>query len=173
MSPIGPSGKVASTPGASITHKFAFTFATAGLNTGVPIGLTPAIGDYLEDAWVEIDTAFDGTTPFIDVGGFSGSNLGWFGGINAVIDATLAGTVLIATGLLSGSGSNGAGGVSLLSLSAMGATPPNAGFRYVPAKFTSAIPVLLVLSQNGQKSGTATGSTVGAGVVYVRVNTPA
>src|SRR5512146_201439 len=53
------------------TRSFAFTFQTAGLAAGVAV-YTPAIGDVIYDVGIAVTTAFDGTTPKLDIGSFSG-----------------------------------------------------------------------------------------------------
>lgn len=64
-----PGGSV---PGVSIVRRFPFAFDTASLTTGAPL-YTPTVNDILIDGWVEIVTAWDGTTPQGDV--FSGTHV--------------------------------------------------------------------------------------------------
>jgi hypothetical protein len=57
---------------------FPFAFDTPDLLTGAAV-YTPTIGAVLLDAWVEIDIAWDGTTPLCDVGTLDvDSGVGWF-----------------------------------------------------------------------------------------------
>lgn len=160
------------TPGAAIVRgPFAFDYTqAAALANGVQV-FVPTVGDILLDAWVEIDTAFDGTTPAADVSQFGGTTTGWFGSILNAIDLTHADiTANFGTGILTGTGSGSPAG-SLVDMGANGTTYGNPK-RYVPAKFTAANPVLLAVSQNGTKGGTAIDSTVGAGKVYIVTSTP-
>lgn len=60
--------------GAPTYRAFPFAFDTADLLTGHAV-YTPTVGDLLIDAWIEIDTAWDGTTPFADIGSFVGSGV--------------------------------------------------------------------------------------------------
>lgn len=64
-----PGGAGAGTP---VVRKFPFAFDTPDLLTGAPL-YTPTIGDILLDGWVEIGTAWNGTTPKGDFGEFAGS----------------------------------------------------------------------------------------------------
>ena len=63
--------------GAAVIRHFPFTFASSGLFTTGTQLYTPSAGDILLDAWVEIDTIFNGTNPFFDLGTFvSGATTG-------------------------------------------------------------------------------------------------
>ena len=135
---------------------------SASLRNGVAI-LTPAVGDILLDAWIEIDTAFDGTTPKADIGTFFALNTGWF--FNAgpkLIDLTVADVTL-------GFGYAG-GGDPDYSLAGLSNPTQGAGTgngRLVPGVFTMALPIYVVASQNAQKGGTAINSTQGSGVAHL------
>src|ERR1700674_2452447 len=65
-------------PGAAIVRKFPFAFNDAGLAAGKTI-YVPTVNDVLLDAWVQVDTAWDGATPRCDIGTFSGSTAGLYG----------------------------------------------------------------------------------------------
>lgn len=154
------SGAIVQPPGDEVIHKFDFAFNTPGLTTGVTV-LTPTAGDILVDCWVEIDTAFNGTTPKIDVSDFGSGNTGWFVAQAGAIDATVAdslpagSTSLVASPLASTK-------PSVLSASAIA----NAVERGMPGRFVNSNPIKLVCTQNGQKGGAATGATQGSGTVY-------
>lgn len=148
-------------------RSFAFSHSTAGLAAGVTV-YTPAIGDVILDVGVAITTAFDGTTPKLDVGTFSGT-AGLFATLGGgVIDGTkLYAAVTDNTGLTSPNtplwlstsvGSAGAAG--------------SAAYNSSQLIVTAANPLLLVASQDGAKGGTAIDSTVGEGLVYVLAATP-
>ncbi len=160
--------------GAPVVRRFAFTFATANLGTGATI-CTPTINDILLDAWIEVDTAFDGTTPLADIGSFVGSHFGFWGSFDRAIDMTTADGET-PPGLLAASAWSSLGATSQLSL--QGATfldIPNtivALGRVAPGKFTSADPIKLVVSQNGKDNGAAAGAAQGAGSVYLVTATP-
>lgn len=96
-----PANQPGSVPGAvRVLGPFPFAFNTAGIENGHTV-YTPTVGDILLDAWVEIDTAFDGTTPKGDVGQFVGVNTGLWGGVNSQLDlATADSTASAGTGLL-------------------------------------------------------------------------
>lgn len=95
--PTGPSTDLAvsvGTPGLTILRAFDFAYNTDNLDTGVVL-YTPTIGDALIDAWVIIDTAWDGTTPQMDFQqflGFPAEFHGWFSTLNggSHLDATIA-----------------------------------------------------------------------------------
>lgn len=65
--------------GAPRVRKFPFAFNTPGIRTGAPL-YVPTVDDILLDAWVQIDVAWDGTTPQLDIGtfGVSVGNQGMF-----------------------------------------------------------------------------------------------
>ena len=158
---------------------FSFAYNTANLNTGVAF-YTPAVGDILLDAWIEVDTGFNGTTPTADIGQFVASNSGIFGinAISVLLDiadsTTNAPSLLTATsGVDFGSGvGHGGYAVSGTQLEFNSSTPSLSGFRAVPGKFTTTDALKLVVSQNGQKGGSAIGGSAGAGKVYIVTATP-
>lgn len=144
-------------------RSFAFSHSTASLAAGVPI-YTPAVGDVIYDIGICVTTAFNGTTPFLDVGTFNGGNVGLF--------AELAGAAVDGTKLYAGVTDNA--GLSVPNTapwlqSAVGSAGALGGAAYnsTPIIVTAANPLLLVASQDGQKGGTATGATLGSGTVYV------
>jgi hypothetical protein len=168
---VGADGTVSGATMASLggvtVRKFPFTFATAGLATGYAL-YTPAVGDLIYDIGISVDTLFNGTTPLADVGTFSGGNVGLFGELGAAIDlGTADADVTDNAGLAEG------GTATWLSAAIIVKnTAAESGVLPWTLKVTAANPLLLVVSQNGQKGGTATGATAGAGVVYVVTATP-
>jgi hypothetical protein len=161
-----------SVPGATIVRKFPFAFDTPAILTGAAL-YTPTIGDVLLDAWIEKDTAWDGTTPLGDIGQFlSGGHVGWFGNQDGAIDMTDLDAIdkLGSDSILS----QNAAPSSLLSQNIISGTSPlTALVRLVPGKFTAADPIKVVVSQNGNNNGADPGSTQGAGVLYLVTSTPA
>jgi hypothetical protein len=144
---------------------FPFTHSTAGLTSGVPI-YTPAIGDVIYDVLISVPVAFNGTTPFADVGTFNGGNDGLFLELAGVaVDLTAADTGIADNTGLSGNIYSLLGGA----LWASSSPPGNGPFTIF---VTAANPLLLVVSQTGAKGGTATGATAGSGAVYVLAATP-
>lgn len=175
-------------------RRFPFAFDTPGLLTGYEVH-TPAVGDILLDAWVEIDEAWDGTTPSADVGTFTAGHTGWFntlsGGADSVdltqADSTsgspafaglLTGTTLSglrsAQDVLMGADDDSTGiyAVSGAVVNA-GATPLSGrtsahyGNRLVPSKFVTADPIKVVVSQDGKNNGADPGSTQGHGFLWL------
>ena len=147
----------------------AFAFNTAGLTAGVTL-FTPAVGDILLDAWIEVDTAFDGTTPLADVGTFVGTNNGLFATCAASglpVDLSVADSETGGTGYLW----NAATSFANLPLGGM-AFGNSGSNRVAPGKFSAANPLKLVVSQTGAKGGTAIGGAAGAARVYVVTATP-
>lgn len=151
------------TPSSPKVKVFAFTFATAGLDTGVSV-YTPAIGEVLLDAWIRVVVAFDGTTPKADIGTFVGGNDGLFA---AAADPVVLSAVDVAYGGTGLAGGDGATTASLAGQSAVGATD-----RVVPATFTAVNTLKLVVSQTGAKGGTAIGGTAGSGLLYLVTAVP-
>ncbi len=173
--PTGPTGATGGggTPaGVPIVRAFPFAFNTPGILTGAAL-YTPTIGDLLFDAWFEIDTAWDGTTPKGDVGTFIGSAAGLWGnsqGLNvnmaAPDDASYSSFVDF---LLSGSGAPAS---SVAMAWANHGVPANELTRFLPAKFVLADPIKVVVSQDGTTTGADPGSTHGAAVLFLVTATP-
>lgn len=176
--------------GEEMIRKFDFAYSTPNLTTGVVV-YQPTVGDILLDVWFQITTAFNGTTPKLDVGQFIGGNDGWFGGVSfGPVDATVADHFQLDSG---GVLSSGAHIVKHADGTVTPATPPSVSLaqttsvvastsagafssialeRNIPGMIVSAAPVELVLTQTGQKGGAATGATQGAGTVYFLTGTP-
>lgn len=142
---------------------FPFTYQTAGLAAGVTI-YTPTVGTIIEDIGVVITTAFNGTTPKIDIGTFNGGNNGLFDELaTAPVDATkVYADVTNNAGLASAN--------SALWLSAAVVSHGITGSSAISSpqlRVSAANPILLVASQSGAKGGTAITSTQGAGTIYI------
>lgn len=154
-----------------VVRKFPFAFNTAGILTGGAVYI-PTIGDVLIDAWIEIDTLWDGTTPKADFGTFVGATQGLFSWVGAApalaLDASGGGafTEPQGTGIAFG---NISGHDHSYQLSVYGTTQ---AAQAVPAKFTAANPIKIVVSQNGAVGGADPGSTQGAAVLYLVTATP-
>ena len=149
-------------------RSFGITFATASLNTGVTI-YTPAVGDVIYDVGIGISTAFDGTTPKLDVGTFNGGNNGLF--------KTLAQNPVDGTKVYADAASNAGLGVpnSALWLSTAIVAGNSASLSTLQSNeivVSAANPLLVVASQTGAKSGTAITSTHGVATIYVMTATP-
>lgn len=183
---IGASGQ-----GSSVTHKAPITYNMAGILTGADLvfgdGYVPAVGDILENVWLEIDTAWNGMTPMGDVGFWvAGAMSGWFYDLASnALDMTKA-DADGGTGVLTGTqGSDLVGQATLYQVASFdevsGAGPAlqqvtnatNQVARNAPAKFVKAAPIKIVVSQDGTPSGANPGSTQGSGFVYVTTSTPA
>lgn len=144
--------------------RYDFAHGDVGLNNGVEV-YTPVVGDVLLDAWLYITTAFNGTTPLLDIGTFVDDTAGLFAwnhgdGIDiADIDAADS----RGDGMrLSGNLFRSLSGVAIASV---------AGTVW-QVEFTEDNPLKLVVSQNGQKGGTAIGGTTGAGSLFLQIAHP-
>lgn len=162
--PAAPGG--GSQPGAAVVRgPFSFAFDTPGLAAGVAV-YVPTVNDVLLDLWIEIDTAFDGTTPKADVSQYTGSAIpfGLFSNFASPIDLNAADSI-----------DRGGGPVTAASATALSLVQSGAqvGNRQAPARFVSADPILLVVSQDGQKDGTPIDSAAGAARLYLVTATPA
>lgn len=159
---------------AVVRGPFGFAFDTAGLAAGVAF-YTPTIGDVLLDAWIEVDTAFDGTTPLADFGSFNGTTSGMYSNFwGGVVDLTSADHE-VSPGVLSGNGGAhyGVNGNTPLALTSVIWNGASTSYdRLLPAPFTAADPLLLVVSQDGSKGGTEIDSTQGAGRIYIVTAAP-
>lgn len=137
---------------------FPFAFNTPGLAAGV-VAYVPSIGDILLDAWVEVDAAWDGTTPLCDFGTFVGTAAGLFAG--APVDLTKADSQGFGTGLLTNGGQGSLAGVQ-----------NGAAKRVVPATFVAANPLKVAVSRDGTAGGVATGATHGSASLHLLVELP-
>lgn len=158
----GGAGGGGGSAGAQIVRKFAFTYSTANLDTGAAL-YTPTVGDILYDAWIEIDTAWDGTTPKGDFGELV-NHQGWLNiFIGTSIDMTqpdfdisgsppdgfLIGTTFSSLSIAN-SVASASEGVVVGSSPALTLASPFVATRLNPGKFTSANPVKVVVSQDGK-----------------------
>jgi len=155
------------TPGGSglpapVVRKFPFAFNTPNLLTGVEI-YTPTVGDILLDAWLQIDTSWDGTSPMFDFGSFVGGNPGFYGGGNVPMNVGSGQDSDPGTGFKIGHANN-----DLL----IQDVPGLANQRIVPGIFTTADPLKVVVSQNGTPTGDDPGGTQGAAILYIVTVTP-
>jgi hypothetical protein len=148
--------------GLPVVRKFPFAFNTPDILTGAVL-YVPTVGDILLNAWVEIDEAWDGTTPMADVGTFVGGNTGLF--FFSPILLIWPDTELVNGGVLT----NLDAGPALAKEAIVSA---HAGARVAPAKFTAADPIKVCVSQDGTNVGAAPGSTAGAAVLYLVTATP-
>ncbi len=154
-----------SSAGAPVVRKFPFAFDTADILTGHTV-YVPTIGDLLLDAWVEIDTAWDGTTPLFDFGTFVGATNGIYGGANAPV---ALGSQDNDTGIGAGylySHTNPNNDLQTLGVPTLGVS------RVAPGKFIAANPLKIVVSQDGTNVGADPGSTQGAAILYLVTCTP-
>lgn len=172
--------------GSPVVRKFAFAFNTANILTGASL-YTPTIGDVLLDAWVLIDTAWNGTTPRGDVGLFLPDADGFF----HVLDPTMVILMddpgdTVSNGLFQSAGAttisaamtvvnmaqymlevNGAGpGFKLAS------DPAGIGPSIWPGRFATTDPIKVVVSQDGTPTGADPGSTQGSATLYLITATP-
>lgn len=177
----------ASVAGGQIIKAYPFSYNDEGLSTGESLASVSA-GDLLIDAWIEIDTAWDGTTPLIDYGiaGYSSSGFlnNWGSGAADASEADQG----VFTYL---KGPSGRGfRVSQLSLSAtvdwasqssfpdggLFDTPPQPAEypqRIVPLKFVDDSSIEIWVTQTGFKGDADPGSTQGSGILYLVTATPA
>lgn len=151
-----------------IVRKFPFAFDTPGLDTGAAV-YTPTPGDILMDAWFQIDTFWDGTTPRGDFGPFSGGDtFGMFGDGVGPVDMTNS-DGQAPTGILNQTNySGGSGGTLASAYNISGASL----VRWVPGKILGSDPIKVVVSRDGTITGGDPGSTQGSGVLYLVTATP-
>jgi hypothetical protein len=156
--------------GSPIVRAFPFAFDTPNLVTGATI-YSPAVGELLLDAWIEIDTPWDGTTPKGDLGGRLNASFPagiWGAYTGEPLDMTKADDFNASSEL----GDNLFSGNNLGPLSTMAgiatpssfewglyqvsganvdliATPTSSGARIVPIKFTGVNPLKVIVSVDG------------------------
>lgn len=151
-------GNGGSQPGAAIVRgPFPFAYNTPGLADGYAF-YTPTIGDILLDAWVEIDTAWDGAAANGDLGTAVGASAGLLSANLAIFDVTSVDSDgFYGEGVLMGSCRHLAGGSD----------------RTTPARFVAANPLKVWVSQDGLAGGDAPGASQGAARIYIVTATPA
>lgn len=175
--------------GLPIVRKFPFAYNTASIATGASL-YTPSVGDILLDAWVEIDTAWNGTTPLGDLAITALFNSGIYEFIvGSQLDMTKA-DADVGMGFPTGRNLGSLAAVQTLSnatttTSALFTVPAlgsdvewiadavSSGSRFLPFKFSSTNPVQFWVTQNGLNNGSATGATQGSAVLYLVTATPA
>ena len=155
-------------PGAVLVLALPFAHGDAGLATGKAL-FTPTSGDVLLDAWIEVDTAWNGTTPKGDILLYGLAEPGMYArlagaGSPANQDMTQADATV----------GNQKVGASINSLSGVNASAvPTGVARSAPAKFVSGGAVGVVVSQDGTISGGSPGATQGSAVLFLVTATPA
>jgi len=164
--------------GTPIVRAFPIAFDTAGLVTGYETW-TPAVGDVLLDAWVSIVTAWDGTTPSLDIGPFDTETSGWFAWQAAALNLEHADDDEMGSDNTSFLISQNGGSTPLWSSSLAW----NANFgqsasgdhsqRVLPARFAESKPIKVVVTTDGTTDGDDPGATHGAAILYLVTATPA
>lgn len=175
MAVVPASSRGASSTGATTLHgPFAFAYNTAGILAGLTV-YTPTAGDWLLDAWIDVTVAFNGTTPFADIGNFNnGTSKGLFAqyvsGASGV-DLSGAGNVVTGSAHLRSISNNGSRVIpSLDSVQASAAfTSSGSQSAYFPVQFITADPLLLCVSTTGKTGGSAIGGSAGAASLYLLV----
>ena len=146
---------------------FAFAYNTANINNGVAF-YTPTLNDWLIEAWIEVITGFNGTTPKADIGQFTGG-----AGETGFWQALVSGYPLDSPwSTLSGSADNPSwAGGSTNNYDLIGAGSFNTS-QVAPARFRTTRPLGVVVSQDGTTGGTAVGGSAGAAKIYIITATP-
>ncbi len=139
-----------------------FSFDTSSLNVGVDV-YAFAAGEYLLQAWIEVITAWDGTTPKGDFGFPDSSPLGILGGQSAVAPMDVQWQEVI-----------GGTGALYIADAVQGYFPAAAqvGSTNAPLRFTTPQTLQVWVSRDGLSGGTATGGAAGAGAISLLVATP-
>ncbi len=162
-----------SQPGAAIVRgPFVFAFDTADIDDGVQV-YVPTVGDVLLNAWIEVTEMFDGTTPIADIGTINAGVWidgpgGWFFNAGGPIPVDQEWGNTLSTSLLSQGNTNNSAD-DLIG----GGVYGGGGKMVPPARFLTADPIMLVLSQDGLPGGDPIGGTAEAGRVYLVTATPA
>jgi hypothetical protein len=159
-----PTGGGSSAPvvGAQVTHgPFGpFNFNTPNLNTGISFFIG-TLSDILIDVWMEVLTAFNGTTPKADCGFISGlfSNANYLRPLD-VTGADVATVPGVQWGVRTTFKNTGLRSQSMFQL------------RDAPSRFTGAIGLQVWVSQTGTSGGAAVGGTTGSLQVFIATSTP-
>ncbi len=148
---------------AVVRGPYSFAYNTASINSGVTV-YTPTVNDILIDAWIEVTTAFNGTTPLADIGSFSGTTSGLFDISGGAVPLGTADTT-----------ATGGAGISINTTAltfALSGQDGTSTKRTSHSRFTATTPLKLVVSQDGLAGGTAVGGSTGAGKLYIVTATP-
>jgi hypothetical protein len=144
---------------------FDFDYTTANLNTGVAL-YTPRSGEVLLDAWIQVTTVWDGTTPTADFGMLLTPNEGLLAVLSTLSSSNRLQDMTV-------------GVVNQYGLTYDGGTANNlanasswADVALVPSFFSSTDPFCVVVSTDGTTSGGATGSTTGSAVLFLLTGLP-
>lgn len=163
--------------GVPVVYGFHFAYNTPNLLTGAFL-YQPALGDVMIEAWVEIDTAWNGTTPKLDVGTFSyGDTTGWW--------ATQGSAVPLLASRADGgqldeifntqtySSPTVTPSSRLSDITNFSMTTLNARQRRLPASvYDDTQSIKVCVSQDGSTTGANPGSTQGSGIIYMMWVTP-
>ena len=151
--------------GVTQLRKFAFDYTTANLNTGVAL-YTPQSGEVLLDAWIQVTSVWDGTTPTADFGMLLTPNEGLLAVLTTLSSSNRLQDMTV-------------GAVTQYGLTYDGGTANNlanasswADVALVPSFFSSTDPFCVVVSTDGTVSGGATGSTTGSAVLFLLTGLP-
>jgi hypothetical protein len=142
------------------------------------VTFTPAVNDILLDAWIDVDEAWDGTTPTADItqDGFEAAEGGSAaGGFFAVLGGGAVELDIAPQDLGSLVAQSADSNHPSVPLSAgnVHLGNPVTYTRTVPVRFTLASPVKLFVTQDGTPAGGDPASTVGQASLYVVTVTPA
>lgn len=140
---------------------FPFTHNTAGLVAGTTVAYTPAIGEFLLSAFVEVTELWDGTTPTMDIGLFTAGKAG-FGAFNDFPPRKL---VSIGSGAILTDAGDGLL-ASFLLLAAGDA------LRFELGKFYTTDPVCVCVSQNGSPGGPDPVNNTGEAILHLLILIP-
>lgn len=145
--------------GASGSHilDIPFTFDSPGLLTGEFEAYTPKVGEYLMDAWFEVTEAWDGTTPRFGIGTFKNGATDNIINSYSSVNATNEWAVSRNPGILQAPNPEGGNALELGLVN-------QAAF---PAKFTTAVPLCICVSQDGSPTGDDPGSAQGAAILHI------
>lgn len=161
----------------AVVRKFPFAFDTPGISSGGVDAYTPTVDDILLDAWIEILTPWDGTTPLCDIGPLlDGTNQGlyriWSFEGNSVQmsypDDPQPGTNIVSVF----NQTYGAPNLQALNETYANNAGHLPGLRWVPGRFSTSDPLKVWVTQNALSDGADPGSTQGTAVLYLVTATP-
>ncbi|MGD0220650.1 MAG: hypothetical protein ABSC73_09390, partial [Acidimicrobiales bacterium] len=135
---------------------------TRDLHLGIPV-YWPTPGEILRDAWLEVVTAWNASPAFADVGTLIGSADGLYALASADGPVDMTAPDRPASGTV-GDVLVGATGDDLAVAGSIGKPSPSVAQRPAPARFMSAAPLQIVVSQDGKAGpgGGTYGSVVAA-----------
>lgn len=157
--------------GLPVMHAINFAYNTPNLATGAPL-YTPTVGDWLVNGWIEVTTAWDGTTPLGDFGLLTAAFPGFLATMGADIGIANAAVTVMTAVATPGTTGITSYPVGLQPLAALAADLTALEATIIPGRFVTADPICAVVSTDGTVTGGDPGATQGAARLILVTSSP-